>query len=260
MENIIGRVEEIKLLSKILASEQAELLAVYGRRRVGKTFLIRNACEKQMAFEFSGIHDATLNQQLENFVEALSKASGSLPLAKPATWIQAFGLLTNYLTPILRKQKKVVFFDEFPWINTPRSGFLQAFENFWNGWASLQKNLVVIICGSAASWMIQKVIYNRGGLHNRVTRKIRLLPFTVGEAELFLKARKIKLDRYQLLLIYMVMGGIPHYLKEVEKGESATQAIDRICLPDHGVRHDEFNDLDQSQSHNAQSHKDLIRA
>jgi hypothetical protein len=260
MDNIVGRVEEIKLLSKILTSEQAELLAVYGRRRVGKTFLIRNAYRKQMAFEFSGIHDATLNQQMENFCEALTRASGSLPLAKPATWIQAFGLLTSYLTPLLKKQKKVVFFDEFPWINTPRSGFLPAFENFWNSWASLQTNLVVVICGSAASWMIQKVINNRGGLHNRVTRKIRLLPFTVGEAELFLKYRKIKLDRYQILQIYMAMGGIPHYLKEIEKGESATQAIDRICFTKDGLLNNEFNNLYNSLFDKAQSHKDVIRA
>lgn len=259
MANIIGRVEEIALLSKIITSEEAELLAVYGRRRVGKTFLIRNAFQKQMAFEFSGIHDAKLDQQLENFSEVLSKVSGSLPLAKPATWMQAFKILTNYLTPIIKKQKRVVFFDEFPWINTPRSGFLQAFENFWNTWASLQKNLVVVICGSAASWMIQKVINNRGGLHNRVTRKIRLLPFTVGETELFLKARKIKLDRYQVLQLYMVMGGIPQYLKEIEKGESATQAIDRICFTKDGLLHDEFKNLYHSLFDNARYHIDVIR-
>ena len=260
MENIIGRVEEVALLSKIITSEEAELIAIYGRRRVGKTFLIRNAFQKQLAFEFSGIHGASFDQQLENFSEALSKVSGNLPLAKPATWIQAFKTLTIYLTPILKKQKKVVFFDEFPWINTPRSGFLQAFENFWNTWASLQKNLVVVICGSSASWMIQRVINNRGGLHNRVTRKIRLLPFTVGETELFLKARKIRLDRYQVLQLYMVMGGIPHYLKEIEKGESATQAIDRICFTKDGLLHDEFKNLYHSLFDNAQSHMDVIRA
>lgn len=260
MENIIGRVEEIKLLSKILTSEQAELLAVYGRRRVGKTFLIRNTYQKQMAFEFSGIHDATLNQQLENFSEKLSKVSGSLPLAKPATWMEAFKMLINYLTPILKKQKKVVFLDEFPWINTPRSGFRQAFENFWNTWASLQKNLVIVICGSAASWMIQKVINNRGGLHNRVTRKIRLLPFTVGEAEKFLKARKVNLDRYQVLQLYMVMGGIPHYLKEIEKGESATQAIDRICFTKDGLLQHEFKNLYRSLFDHANVHMEVVRA
>lgn len=259
MENIIGREDELALLSKIEKSEDAELIAVYGRRRVGKTFLIRNAFKKQLVFEFSGIHHVSLVQQLENFSDTLSKASGSLPLAKPASWIQAFKMLTDYLTPLIKKQKKVVFFDEFPWINTPRSGFLPAFENFWNIWASKQKNLVVVICGSAASWMIQKVINNRGGLHNRVTRKIRLLPFTVGETAVFLTSRKIKLDKYQVLQLYMVMGGIPQYLKEIEKGESATQAIDRICFTKDGLLYEEFKNLYHSLFDNARYHIDVIR-
>ncbi|NVO19534.1 MAG: AAA family ATPase [Bacteroidetes bacterium] len=260
MENTIGRTSEIAILSKIINSGEAELLAVYGRRRVGKTFLIRNVFKKHMAFEFSGLHGATLDQQLENFTGTLSKASGSLPLAKPANWIQALQLLSDYLTPVLKKNRKVVFFDEFPWINTKRSGFLPAFENFWNSWASNQKNLVVVICGSAASWMIQNVIRNKGGLHNRVTRKIRLLPFTVSETEQYLKARKIKLDRYQVLQIYMAMGGIPHYLKEIEKGESAAQAIDRVCFTKDGLLHEEFETLYLSLFENARNHMEVIRA
>lgn len=259
MENIIGREAELALLSKILKSEEAELLAVYGRRRVGKTFLIRNAFQKQLVFEFSGIHHATLVQQLENFSNTLSKSSGSLPLAKPATWIQAFNTLIDYLTPIIKNQKKVLFFDEFPWINAPRSGFLPAFENFWNIWASRQNNLVVVICGSAASWMIQKVIKNRGGLHNRVTRKIRLLPFTISETEAFLSSRKVKLDKYQVLQLYMVMGGIPQYLKEIEKGESAIQAIDRICFTKDGLLFEEFKNLYNSLFDNAHYHMVVIR-
>ena len=260
MEKIIGREDELALLSKVIKSEEAELLAVYGRRRVGKTFLIRNAFQKQLVFEFSGIHHATLVQQLENFSDTLSRSLDNLPLAKPATWIQAFKMLTDYLTPIIKKQKKVIFFDELPWINTPRSGFLPAFENFWNIWASRQKNLVVVICGSAASWMIQKVINNRGGLHNRVTRKIRLLPFTISETDAFLSSRKVKLDKYQVLQLYMVMGGIPQYLKEIEKGESAIQAIDRICFTKDGLLFEEFKNLYNSLFDNARYHMDVIRA
>jgi len=260
MDNLIGREAELSTLMKIAASGEAELLAVYGRRRVGKTFLIRNAYQKQIVFEFSGIHNASFNQQLENFSESLTNASGSLPLAKPVSWIHAFKLLTDFLTPLIKKQKKIVFFDEFPWINTPRSGFLQAFENFWNTWASRQNNLVIVICGSAASWMIEKVINSKGGLHNRVTRKIRLLPFTIYETEVFLKSRKVILDRYQVLQLYMVMGGIPQYLKEIEKGESAVQAIDRICFTKDGLLHDEFKNLYHSLFNNARNHMDVVRA
>jgi AAA+ ATPase superfamily predicted ATPase len=260
MESIIGRKAELSLLQKIIKSDEAELLALYGRRRVGKTFLIRNAFQKQLVFEFSGIHGATLDQQLENFSEMLSKASGSLPLAKPANWLQAFKMLTDYLLSVIKKQKKVIFFDEFPWIETPRSGFLPAFENFWNIWASRQKNLVVVICGSAASWMIQKVVNNRGGLHNRVTRKIRLLPFTISETAFYLRSRKVNLDKYQVLQLYMVMGGIPQYLKEIERGESAIQAIDRICFTKEGFLYEEFKNLYQSLFDDARYHTDVIRA
>lgn len=168
-------------------------------------------------------------------------------------------MLTDYLTPAIRKERKVVFFDEFPWINTPRSGFLAAFENFWNSWASRQNNLVVIICGSAATWMIQKVINNRGGLHNRVTRRIRLLPFTLKETEAFLKGRKINLNRYQVLQLYMAMGGIPQYLKEIERGESAIQTIDRLCFTKDGLLHDEFKSLYHSLFDEATDHMEVVR-
>ena len=242
--NVIGRTEEKKLLLDIVNSTDPELVAMYGRRRVGKTFLIRNFLEKQLIFEFSGIHNASLNQQLENFTLAMTKATGSkMPLAKPKNWQQAFKLLTEYITPLINKQKRVVFFDEFPWICSPKSGFMQAFEHFWNTWASKQKNLAVIICGSAAAWMINNIINNKGGLHNRVTKRIRLLPFDLHETEMFLKDRKINLDRYQILQLYMAMGGIPHYLKEIKKGESAIQSIDNICFSKNGLLNEEFKNL-----------------
>jgi hypothetical protein len=260
MEEIIGRVQEKDLLRKIEKSADAELVAVYGRRRVGKTFLIRNGFCKALSFEFSGIHNASLAQQLENFSIALTRSAGGLPVAKPESWLRAFEMLKQYLSPLLTKGKTMVFFDEFPWIDTPRSGFLPAFENFWNTWASQQKNLIVIICGSAASWMIKKVINNHGGLHNRVTRRIRLLPFTVGETSAYLRQRNVKLDNYQLLQLYMVMGGIPQYLKEIELGDSAAQTIDRLCFTKDGFLVDEFNNLYHSLFDSAQHHIDIVRA
>lgn len=259
--NVIGRTEEKKLLLDIVNSTDPELVAMYGRRRVGKTFLIRNFLEKQLIFEFSGIHNASLNQQLENFTLAMTKATGSkIPLAKPKNWQEAFKLLTDYITPLINKQKKVVFFDEFPWICSPKSGFMQAFEHFWNTWACKQKNLAVIICGSAAAWMINNIINNKGGLHNRVTKRIRLLPFDLHETELFLKDRKINLDRYQILQLYMTMGGIPHYLKEIKKGESATQSIDNICFSKNGLLNEEFKNLYNSLFDDAGNHKLVIKA
>jgi len=260
MEAIIGRSTEKKLLLDIERSGDAELVAIYGRRRVGKTFLVKNGFSTGLAFEYSGIHHATLDQQLEGFSLALTSASKSLPLAKPDSWLKAFEMLKQYLTPLVKKQRTIIFMDEFPWMDTPKSGFLQAFEHFWNTWASREKKLVVVICGSAASWMITKIINSKGGLHNRVTKRIRLLPFTVGETAAYLKHRKIKLDKYQLLQLYMVMGGIPHYLKEIMPGESAAQAIDKLCFTKDGLLQDEFKNLYTSLFDNAQNHIDIVKA
>ena len=259
MERIIGRIPELKQLQQLLESPDAELLAIYGRRRVGKTFLVRNAYEKQMVFEFSGAHNATLRTQLAVFGQAMTTATG-FHIAAPTNWMQAFDQLRIFLEPKLKKQKKVVFIDEFPWLHTPKSGFREAFDHFWNQWASQQRNLVVVICGSAAAWMITNIINNRGGLHNRVTRKMRLLPFTLGEAEDFLRSRNIVLDRYQIIQLYMAMGGVPQYLKMVDQGESATAAIERICFTKDGFLHDEFKNLFHSLFHSASKHLTVIKA
>jgi hypothetical protein len=259
MEQIIGRISEQKQLTLLLESPDAELLSIYGRRRIGKTFLIRNAYEKQLIFEFSGLHNASLSKQLNLFGLAMTKSTG-IPFASPTSWMHAFEQLIALIEPKIKKQKKVVFIDEFPWLHTPRSGFREAFEYFWNMWASRQKNLVVVICGSAAAWMIKNIINHRGGLHNRVTRKMRLLPFSLGETEQFLRSRNINLDRYQLIQLYMVMGGVPQYLKMIDRGESVTIAIDRICFSKDGFLNDEFKNLFHSLFNNASSHISIIKA
>jgi len=261
MEQLVGRTEEKKILENALSNAGAELIAMYGRRRVGKTFLIKSVFEKQLAFEFSGVHNANKKEQLEGFSIALQKAMGSsLKLAIPESWIAAFQLLESYLDTIVKKKKVVVFFDEFPWLNTHKSGFLKAFEHFWNSYASTCPNLKVVICGSAASWMIQNVVNNRGGLHNRVSIRMRLIPFTLTETEAYLKSRSVNLDRYQILQLYMVLGGIPQYLKAVQPGQSATQIIDQVCFTKHGQLKDEFNKLYASLFDNASHHINVVRA
>ncbi len=261
MPQIIGRSDEQALLHELLTSGSAELVAVYGRRRVGKTYLIRSFFEKELRFELTGVHQAALSQQLTNFALALAmQLNEGLPIPRPTTWFEAFQLLTTYLTSAPSKRKRVIFLDELPWLDTPRSGFLAAFDHFWNSWASKQANLIVVICGSAASWMIQHIVNNRGGLHNRITRRIRLLPFTLAETETFLRTRRVILDRYQMLQLYMAMGGIPHYLKEIRPGESAMQAIDRLCFTKDGLLQTEFANLYVSLFQRADRHISVIRA
>ncbi|MFN8353581.1 MAG: ATP-binding protein [Spirosomataceae bacterium] len=261
MIEIIGREQEKKILVDALASKEAELVAIYGRRRVGKTFLIRNFFKKEMVFEFSGQHNAKMNIQLENFSKKLDEYKKvDFPTVTPRSWNEAFERLKKYLeSKLARKNKCVVFFDEFPWIESPRANFVSSFEYFWNDWASTQPTLMVIICGSAASWMIRKVIQNKGGLHNRISRKIRLLPFTLYETERFLKSRSIVLDRFQIVQLYMVFGGIPHYLKEIQKGQSFSQSVNNVCFNKDGLLHNEFQELFASLFKNHEKHILLIR-
>ncbi len=261
-DEVVGRKHQRKLLAEALNSSAGELVAIFGRRRVGKTFLIRETYKAKFMFKFSGVQGATLKQQLFNFSLALQKASGvsGVRPVPPTSWIEAFHQLEEYLLPKLKRQKLVIFFDELPWLHTARSGFLGAFEHFWNSWAVRQPNLVVVICGSAASWMIRRIVNNKGGLHNRITQKIRLLPFDLHDTEAYLKSRNVNLDHYQLLQLYMVTGGIPQYLKAIQPGESATQAIDRICFTKDGVLRDEFNNLYTSLFETAEMHISIVKA
>jgi uncharacterized protein len=260
MEKLIGREIEKKLLQEAFESGSPELIALFGRRRVGKTFLIRQYFQKNLVFEFVGSRDTKLGGQLENFQKALAQAIGSDKLYRtPSNWPDAFDQLRHYLISKLGA-RSVIFLDEFPWLNSHKSGFLSAFDHWWNSWGNKQDNLVVVICGSATSWMIENIVNNRGGLHNRVTRKIRLLPFNLHETEQYLQSRHINLDRYQILQLYMAMGGIPHYLKEVRKGESSNQAIDRICFTKDGLLEGEFNNLYHSLFDDVTRHLAVVRA
>lgn len=260
MQDLVGRIKEQELLKEAFDSGSPELIAVFGRRRVGKTYLIKKFFKDRLLFQIVGIKDAKLSSQLEQFSSALGKAAGNPKLYRvPESWPEAFSQLSSFLTPKLTSERSVLFLDEFPWLNTQKSGFLQAFDHWWNSWANDQDNLMVIICGSAASWMIQNIVNNKGGLHNRLTRKIRLLPFNLKETEEFLSKRNIIMVRYQILQIYMVMGGIPHYLKEIRKGESPVQAINRICFTKDGFLNGEFNNLYKSLFTNADRHLSIIR-
>ena len=261
MEAIVGRIEEKKILNYKLTTQSAELIAVYGRRRVGKTYLIRTYLKDSLVFEMTGIHGAKLTDQLKNFSLALGFAIKSqAPIAIADSWLQAFYDLDRYLLDKLDPNNPaVLFFDEFPWIHSPRSNFLRAFDHWWNSSGTRRTNLKVVICGSAASWMIEKILNDRGGLHNRVTQAIRLLPFTLGETEAFLRNTGVVLDQYQILQVYMAMGGIPYYLQQIVPGESAAQIIDRLCFTRNGPLKTEFKNLYESLFDNSEQHEKVVR-
>jgi AAA+ ATPase superfamily predicted ATPase len=260
MEQIIGRANELQEFKRLANTWASEFIAVYGRRRVGKTFLIREGFNNKFDFNITGMANGNLSQQLANFHLAIKKHDPSGIITPPASsWLEAFHQLT-LLLETKKSKKKVVFLDEMPWLDTPQSGFIQALEYFWNSWASARKDILLIVCGSAASWMINKLIHNRGGLYNRVTHRMKLEPFTLNECEQYFRYRSGVFDRYQLIQLYMVMGGIPFYLKQVDVGLSAAQNINKLCFDPGGILNNEFDTLYRSLFTNADKHIAIIEA
>lgn len=258
---LVGRLRERNVFEQAMASSESELVAVYGRRRVGKTFLIRELFGARLSFELTGVYGAPLREQLANVLTALRVAGEKDHLAPPADWREAFERIGKVLSTKLRSgNKRIVFLDELPWLASRRSGFLRAFEHFWNSWAVKQRELIVIVCGSAASWMVDELLNARGGLHNRVTRRVRLEPFTLAEVEQYFAARDVRLSRYQILELYAALGGIPYYLKQVERGDSASVAIDRLCFAHDGALRDEFDKLYASLFEHSERHARIVRA
>lgn len=261
MKNLlVGRKRPIAELEEARSSNKPELVALIGRRRIGKTYLVKQVYAQQIDFELVGAQHGTMGSQIQNFVLSISKYFPDFDIRhKPTSWIEVFHLLGQALETIKKTEKKIVFFDELPWLDTKRSNFVAGLSYFWNSWA-VNHNIVVVICGSAASWMIKKIINDRGGLHNRVTRRLFLYPFTLAETEEYCQARQINLSRFHLLQIYMVMGGVPMYLEQLKTGLSAVQNIQNICFDSDGYLYDEFDRLFSSLFDNHQQHILVIRA
>jgi len=261
---VIGRKDEQEKLSRALASAESEFVAVYGRRRVGKTYLIREFFGQAIRFELTGMHGVSLRDQLVNFASALARAKGlDETLQPPATWLEAFAQLERHIESLgapAGGRKHVIFLDELPWLDTARANFCAALEHFWNSWASKRRDLLLVVCGSAASWMVRYLVEAKGGLHNRVTRKIRLLPFTLGETRAFLRSRGVDLTDYQVIELFMALGGVPHYLKMAESGWSAAQIIDRTCFHPQGEMRTEFDKLYASLFDKPDEHLAIVKA
>ncbi len=239
---LIGRDKEKQILQNALTEEYSQFVAVYGRRRVGKTFLIRESYDYKFTFQFTGAANTSSRKQLARFRMAL-KEHGLTDMAKVfANWMTAFSELKRYIN-LQPEGKKIIFLDELPWMDAPRSGFLSEIESFWNGWASARKDIVFVVCGSATSWMVKKIIKNKGGLHNRLTHRIALKPFSLRLCEELVQSRGIEMTRKQILNGYMIFGGVPYYWSLLQKGHSLTQEIDRLIFTNDGDMYDEFSML-----------------
>lgn len=256
-DNIIGREHEIKLLDDLIASDKAEFVALYGRRRVGKTYLLQQYFDGKMDFYYTGMFQTEKNVQIDRFATLLSQFSDK-PKKKIKTWFEAFDVLREYIS-MLDKKKVIVFLDELPWMDTPKSNFLAAFSEFWNTWGCQRPELKLFICGSSTTWIMSNIIGDRGGLYGRMTRAIYIAPFNLGETEQFLiKMKGIRWNRHQILELYMILGGIPYYLDLLKKGVPFTQCIDGLFFNRGAALRNEFDFLYRSLYGNSTLYKQVI--
>jgi len=257
--SIIGRNEECERLSRCLRSNSAQLVVVYGRRRVGKTYLINEFFENTFAFKLTGVYGQKRKEQLQNFTAELNRRSEK-KYTIPKDWIEAFNYLREYMDGLDANNKQVVFLDELPWLDGKKSGFLSAFEYFWNDYASTKHNFIFVLCGSATSWMDEKITKNKGGLFNRQTCRLYLEPFSLHEVEEFLTSKEIYWSIYEIAECYMIMGGIPYYLNLLDSEESLHQNIDRLFFKKKGELWDEFEHLYNTLFTNSEYYVAVVEA
>ena len=264
MDRIIGRKQEIEELNNLYNSGKAEFVAIYGRRRVGKTYLVKELFQNKMAFYHSGMspfdkeRKIDMQDQLNAFYSSLTQ-HGMAESCCPQTWMEAFRMLGQLLDELDEGGRQVIFIDELPWMDSPRSKFLVAFEHFWNTWGAWRDRVMLIVCGSATSWMLDNLINNKGGLYDRLTWQIKLSPFTLAECKTFFKRKGIAMSDYDIVEAYMIFGGIPYYLNYFQKGKSLAQNVDLLLFERNAKLDMEFQRLFGSLFVNPEAYMAVVR-
>ncbi len=257
MEKLIGRERECERLKRCLETDTAQLVVIYGRRRVGKTYLVNHFFKDNIDFKITGAYGQSKQVQLRNFYDELNRRYKNI-WNVPKDWIEAFNYLREYIETLSKKDKHVFFIDEMPWLDTHKSGFLAAFEYFWNDYGSSKDNLMFVICGSATSWMVDKIANNKGGLFNRQTCRIYLEPFTLAQTKEYLQGQNIFWSDYDIAECYMIMGGIPYYLSLLDSSVSYVENIDNLFFRKKAELWDEFDHLYQTLFKNSDKYIQIV--
>jgi uncharacterized protein len=255
---MVGRKEQTQSMIDAIRAKKPAFIAVTGRRRVGKTHLIEHVFKDYICFRLTGIQNHGIAAQLKNFTTKLSEHSNSPFITQPANWQDAFIQLRAYLNTLPKDKKQVVFIDELPWVQTLRSGFLQLLAHLWNDYLSKEPHFILVVCGSATSWITKNILNDKGGLHNRVTETITLKPFTLAETKAFFTEKKMVFTNQHLMEIYMAFGGIPYYLDLIKKGESPAVTIERLCFAANGPLKNEYDNLYKALFYNAKDHEAIV--
>lgn len=259
MEKFIGRNREINEIERCYNSDRSEFVVISGRRRIGKTFLVSNALKGRITLSYVGSHKSPLSRQLKRFAQALFQNQICDVVPQFSTWYDAFDALETLLPKLNVPGKKVLFFDEMPWIDTPGSEFVIALEDFWNGWASLRDDIMLVACGSATSWLVDQLLENQGGLHNRVTSRIALQPFNLEECKQFVVSKGGTWDNYQIAQMYMYIGGVPFYWSLIDVKRGIAENVDDLFFLPSAKLSGEFNELYQVLFRDSESYVEIMR-
>ena len=256
---MIGRKEQKALMHEALKLKKSSFIAITGRRRVGKTYLVREIYSEHFCFSVTGIQNGSMTMQLANFLHKISEHNEATPTSQPINnWQEAFFTFKSYLKSLPKNKKQVIFIDELPWIATAKSGFIQLLAHLWNDYLSQEKHFILVVCGSATSWITNKIINDKGGFHNRVTIPLHLKPFTLAETKLFLASKNIQFTETGIAETYMILGGLPYYLEQIKKGESPSKAIERLCFSKNGILKKEYNNLYKALFDNWELHETIV--
>lgn len=255
---MVGRESQTKEMLRLLRIKKSSFVAVTGRRRVGKTYLIDEVYQKHFCLRITGIQDVETEVQIRNFSEKIAEYSNKSIVSQPKNWQEVFILLKQYLQTLSKKKKQVIFIDELPWIASKRSGFIQLLAHLWNDYLSKEKHFILVICGSATSWIAKKIVNDKGGFHNRLTKQIHLKPFTLAETKEFLHGKGNRLNDQSIAELYMVMGGIPYYLEHIEKGKSVQQIVSQLCFSENGLLKNEYENLYRALFNHPENHEAIV--
>jgi len=257
---MIGRETQIAQLNEALNNSKSSFIAITGRRRVGKTYLIDEVYKKNICIRVTGIQGEDTKTQIINFTQKIAEYANSPIITIPKNWQEVFLHLKNFLKSLSIKKKQVIFLDELPWINTPKSGFIQLLAHLWNDFISKESNFILVICGSSTSWITQKIVNDKGGFHNRLTHHIKVSPFTLSETKQFLRSKNIKQTDSSMAELYMIMGGIPFYLENVKQGESTAKSVERMCFLDGGILKNEYDNLYKAIFESPTNHEAIVES
>lgn len=255
---MVGRDAQVKLMKRLITKKKSSFVAITGRRRVGKTYLVDQIYKNNFCLQVTGIQDATMEVQIRNFTEKLIEYASMPIVTPPKKWQEVFILLKKYLQSLPKNKKQIIFIDELPWVATKRSGFIQLLAHLWNDYLSKEKHFILVVCGSATSWIAKKIVNDKGGFHNRLTERIQLKPFTLSETKAFFKSKGIKLTNQAISELYMVMGGIPYYLEQVQPGHSVSQTITKLCFEEDGFLKNEYQNLYKALFDHPENHEAIV--